>query len=488
MFLALWLPACTRSPDKPAAAGGPPPGPRPHVVLISLCSVRADHLGCYGYARDTSPHIDGLAARGVLFEHALTPWPKTMPSFCSVMTGLYPHETGVMRTTAVGQRIRDSVETLAERLKKAGYRTAAFTTTPGVAGTTNLQQGFDLYEETWRGPARNRLATASLGLTWLRQNRGHPCLLWVHFNNAHYPYDPAPPLRDRYVDDAHYDASVQLPLQDQDLPIPLPADHPAAMPVRRPDLGGIHKLVWQVEARRAPQRKTQRDLYVARYDACIRSADEQVGVVLDGLAAALGDAPCLVVLWSDHGESLGEHHYFFEHGRFAYDTCIRVPFVLSYAPRWPQARRVSEPVSTVDLAATVCELAGTPRDGLSGMPLGGVIDGKAPRGDVFTCAGYHRDFITAVRRGRHKLMRIPNPLDRTMMQGAFEELYDLQADPGETHNLAAERPMIEEELGAALDAWTRPWWPSATQPAAAASAPADQELRRQLQNIGYLGD
>lgn len=496
---ALAIPACRpvapAPPTQSAPAAATVSTQHPHVVLISLCSVRADHLGCYGYPRDTSPHIDALAAAGVMFEAAQTPWPKTMPSFCSVMTGLWPHQTGVMRTTALGQRISDEIETLAERCRAAGYRTAAFTTTPGVGRSTNLQQGFDVYEETWRdAPGRplneRRLATPRLGLEWLGQHGGKASLLWVHFNNAHYPYDPTPALRDRYVGDRWYDATVALPLRrkNETLNVELPANHPASMPVRRPDLGGIHDLAWTAEAQRARDRMAQRDLYVARYDAAIRTADEQVGIVLEGLRAAIGDAPCLVVLWSDHGESMGEHNYYFEHGRFAYESCAHVPFVMRYEPRWPQGRRVAQPVSTVDLAATVCELVGAAGSGLAGVRLAGVIDRRGQRGDVYSCGGYHWDFITTVRRGPWKLHDIPNPLDQRMMQNAPRELYDLASDPRETRNVAAENPAIVESLQASLNQWRSSWWREATRPRAGRATDGDAALRRNLKNLGYASD
>ncbi|MEE8170364.1 MAG: sulfatase [Phycisphaerae bacterium] len=462
---------------------------KPHVILISLCSVRADHLGCYGYHRSTSPNIDKLAAEAIVFEHAVTPWPKTTPSFCSVMTGRWPHETGVMRITP-RQAMRRGTRTLAERFRQAGYRTAAYTTTPAANKTTGLDRGFERFEEMWR-ENRDRYETPRLSLEWLSAHRSEPCLLWVHFNNAHYPYHPIPRFRDMFIDDKHYDASRRIPRYkpDEEMPITLPDDHPAARQVRRRNLGGAHHLALVPEKGLDPRRLFQLDFYIARYDAGIRTADDQVGQVLNGLRDAIGDDPCIVVLWSDHGEALGEHNYFFEHGRFGYESCTRVPFMIRYDGRWPEARRISQPVSTVDIGATIANLAGLSADGLSGVALPDVVEGKTRRGDVFFSAGYHWDFITGVRRGPFKLMHVSNPLDRDMMQGSEYELYDVASDPTETRNLAADMPDRVRAMSAALDAFRAPWWTAATTPGGAASSrPNDAESKRKLRDMGYLAD
>ena len=133
-------------PASPQQGNGAAPtqAAKRNVLLISLCSVRADHLGCYGYSRATSPQIDAFAKTGVLFEHAVTQWPKTVPSFVSLLTGLYPHTAEVMRITP-WQRLDDSFITLAEAFKAAGYQTAAYVSSPALNKSGNLSQGFDAY-------------------------------------------------------------------------------------------------------------------------------------------------------------------------------------------------------------------------------------------------------------------------------------------------------------------------------------------------------
>lgn len=491
--VALLFPtACDRTPPaQPPAATSHSLGKRPHVILISLCSVRADHLGCYGYPRATSPNIDALARGATLFEHAVTPWPKTAPSFCAVMTGLYPHQTGVMRTTP-NQRLRDDVDTLAERFKRAGYRTAAFISTPALNMGLNLTQGFDVYQETFR-QARPWRVTVDHGLAWLKNRKDKPSLLWVHFNNAHYKYQPDEKFKDMFVDDAHYDASRTLPLHRKDMPIPLPPDHPARGPVVRPDLGGVHSLAM------LPERPAQRDFYIARYDAAIRSADEYVGEVVKGVRDAMGSEDYIIALWSDHGESLGEHNYYFEHGRFAYETCSRVPLIVRWCSdtRPPFAadevapatqpnptERVGNPVSTIDLAATLCSMAGIVSEGLAGIPW--EYRGNSRPRDVFFNGGYHPDFITGIRRGNMKLVSIPNAIDQQMMRNRAVELYDVAADPMETRDLSQERPEVVRELTAALETWKAPWWARAVGQTANAPTKYDPNVRKQLQALGYL--
>ena len=211
-------------------------GPRPNVLLISLCSVRADHWGCYGYPRRTSPEVDAFARGAVLFERAVAQWPKTVPSFVSLHTGLYPHTTGVMRITP-WQYLDDSFETLAELFQAAGYETAAYVSSPALNKSVNLTQGFADYIETYRRPAAFE-QTRGGAVGWLQIRGQAPFFLWVHFNNAHVPYYPPPELQGMFVDDEYYDGRPVVRINSEGNELPVDPEHPYVMQIRRGDLGG----------------------------------------------------------------------------------------------------------------------------------------------------------------------------------------------------------------------------------------------------------
>ncbi len=453
------------------------------VLLISVCSVRADHLGCYGYARKTSPHIDALADAGVLFEYALTQWPKTAPAFCSIHTGLYPHTTDVMRITP-RQRLDDSFTTLAECFRAAGYRTAAFVSTPALNRTLNLTQGFDVYEETFRvGPEAFEITT-DWAIDWLGAEPGRPALLWAHFNNAHVPYVPPPDLRPLFVDDAHYDTAPRVEITAPNNDLPVAPDHPFAEQITRGDLGGVHP---QFALRARPN---ERAYYVAQYDAAIYWADRCIGKLLDAAAALPAERRPIIALVGDHGESLGEHNYFFEHGRLPYDDVLRVPLLLRLPDDGSAARRVAEPVGVIDLMPTLLELARVPAsDGIEGRSLLPLLRNDEPRGDVFFAAGYQLDFITGLRRGNWKLTHVPNEMDRRIMTGSEYELYDLAVDPRELDNLYDRCPDVAAPLRQALLDWKSPWWERAVQTIPGGAAPQiDEQTLQKLKELGYLRD
>lgn len=161
---------------------------KPNILIISLCSVRPDHMSCYGYQRNTTPNFDELAKESFIFENAITQWPKTTPSFAAMMTGKYCHTIGVMRTP-VGQRLGDEHDTLAEILRERGYDTGAFISSVAINRKTNVLQGCDTIEEIWRLPRAQRDFEATKRvLAWLKQPRKSPFFAWVHYNNAHQPY------------------------------------------------------------------------------------------------------------------------------------------------------------------------------------------------------------------------------------------------------------------------------------------------------------
>jgi arylsulfatase A-like enzyme len=327
--------------------------PPRRFILISLDTLRADHLGAYGYTRGTSPFLDSLAARGTLFENAVVHLPGTLPSHMSIFTGLYPPEHGAYPEKALAPGIR----TLPEVLRAEGFLTGGHTEGGYVAGRYGFARGFDEWSDESpmvRGPAglvKSRDAvkrTFRLGLEYLKRARDREAFfLFLHTYSIHDPYDPPEKYRSAYW------------------PGPPPQ---GAFPPDGADLAafnlGRRKLVPQAI-----------EYYRALYDAQIRYTDDVLREFFAGMAGLGLEDSVTVVLTSDHGEE------FLEHGKLVheqvYHECLHVPLIV-LQPRQRESRRVSALVESIDIAPTLFDLAGIPRDRrppMSGRSLVPLLDG-----------------------------------------------------------------------------------------------------------------
>jgi arylsulfatase len=417
-----------------------PPSPRPtavaprsgnglSVLLITIDTLRADHLGLYGYHRPTSPHIDALGQRGTVFDRAFTFWPKTRGSFVMMMTGRRPSQNGYSKTHQV---LLDFNPTLAGVLEKAGYRTAAVIDNPNLAAQHGYSRGFESYRETWEEPAlatetdRARAITDG-GIAYLRAARpDQPFFLWLHYVNPHAPYTPPPPFDRKFLDEA--------------------ASGPRLAPV-----SGFHggvKKEWAVPGKTL-------GYYVSQYDGEIASVDDEVGRVLDALGSTPVAAKTAVVLTSDHGESLGEHDYYFDHGEDLFDPCLAIPLIVT-VPGATGGRRTSEFASTLDLVPTILDAVKVsyPPD-LAGTSVLGAVTGAIGPGRERLFAQNDRN-LSATFDARYKL--VDTPLDDGSTRSA---LYDRVRDPGETRNVAASGGealrIARRELDLFLDRAQREW-------------------------------
>jgi arylsulfatase A-like enzyme len=416
--------------ERPLPAAGDR-APR-NVICVLIDTLRADALGCYGYERPTSPRIDALAAAGTVFEDVSSPAPWTKPSTASVLTGLWPSRHGALKH---GSQLRtpEGMNTLAEEFAAAGFATAGFVSNPNVKADFDFDRGFD---EFFDKPVDDTVAQAALRdsvfgrlliavtrhqfnwkyandifamnrhvESWLRTNADEDFFLYVHYIDPHTPY--APPTRWRREF----------------------AQNHAGFPVHneRRQLVG-------------------RDLY----DAEVRTSDEGLAQILD-LLEELGIADeTLIAITSDHGEEFNEKGMF-EHGYSLYQAEVFVPLILS-GPS-VAAQRVAAPVNTVQLAATLLDLADVRPSGASkDQPL---VFGDAPSLGPWARGGPAGegaknflenefnmgqapvpDFIhEGVREGSWKLILTEKSRFRPIDRFPFEELYDLSTDPGETRNL-----------------------------------------------------
>jgi len=458
-----------------APDSGQRPPERPDLVLVTIDTLRADHLGSYGYALDVSPNLDRVADQGVRFAEATAQWPSTWPSTASMLTGTYPGRNGVVWSP---KRALDwSQETLAEILSRAGYRTGAVVSNASIGRRMQFHQGFDTFVESWlegyrrEFPGRPYRAMDALGvkrftnatvvtdeaLAWLAlQPKREPIFLWVHYMDPHGPYVPP----------AEYEGLFPDAYPSQPLPIDEIPEHQRRTP--------------------AGENEPTADLayYIASYDREIRYLDDELARLLDALLARWDNAPGLLVITADHGESFDEHGEILGHGRTPFRPTTRVPLLLRMPGRLPEGRVVETPVGLVGLLPTVLDLLGieTPAhvQGRTLLPWVNGDAGEAPA--VFGHAGVREPPQSFVRRGRFKLVRFQHRRDAKRF-GRLA-LYDLEADPGETRNAIQEHPQVAERLGQELDAFLAENWRSA--PAGGAPVPFDPLERELLRQLGYV--
>lgn len=458
--LVLALGACDPPPPPPTAAPTAPVAPRTNVLLVTIDTLRADHLGSYGYARPTSPRLDAFAQRAVVFDQAYTYWPKTRGSFVAMMTGRRDSQSGYGKSHPI---VLDFNPTLAEVLKKAGYRTAAIVDNPNVAAQHGYARGFDRYRETWLKEEnlptemdRTRAITGD-GIAFLEKaGAGQPFFLWLHYVNPHAPYTPPAPYDTAFLTGGAGESGPRLRAVDG-------------------FVGGIRKE-WAVPGR------DRLGYYVAQYDGEIAAVDQEVGKVLDALDRSPHAARTLVVVTSDHGESLGEHDYYFDHGQDVYDPCLRIPLIVA-EPGVAGGTRSAELASTLDLVPTVLDavkvsyppdLAGTSLlPALRGRPLG--RDRLFARNDRNLTAGFD---------ARHKAIATPGDAD---FRYSF---FDRAADPGETRDLARAKPdalrVERRELELFIQRWDAEWARTrGLLEGKAGEAPARPEDCERLAALGY---
>jgi len=369
VVLLFVLPFLSPALGRPLAAAAPA---KPNVLLITVDTLRADHLGCYASKTVRTPAIDALAARGVLFARAFAHTPSTLPSHTNILLGMTPNAHGVHDNSNF--IVREDFLTLAEWLKAEGYATGAFVGAFPLDSRFGLGQGFDVYDDNYgsQGPTDmvfvERKADVVVGkaLEWLERRTG-PWFLWVHVFDPHQPYEPPEPFRSQYPG--------------------------------------------------------------SPYDGEIAFADSALGKLLGFLEDRNLRDRTAVIFTADHGESLGEHGES-THGYFAYNAVLRVPLILDLPGTKPG--RVEANVCHVDIFPTVCGFLGKKEPpGLQGRSLLPLVQGKslAVRPVYFEAltAYYNRSWapLRGYIEGREKYMDSPIP-----------EVYDLEKDFGELQNLA----------------------------------------------------
>lgn len=442
-----------------------PAGPTsPNILLVSIDSLRSDHLHCYGYPRETSPTIDQLAAEGVLFTTVAAPTSWTLPSHVTLLTALAPEEHQVVHNWA---RLAPEALTLAEVLQGAGYSTAGFVSGVYVEASYGFFQGFDHFEDQLAFPGTKldgyEGTTTSPGLRrlvreWLRrwndEGRQRPFFVFLHMFDVHYDYNQPPPY------DSTFDSDYRGKVTSEDF---------------------IHSELIHKDM-------DSRDLQhiISLYDGAILYTDHHLGEILEVLRS-LGELDkTLIVVTADHGDE------FFEHGekghhRALYDESILVPLVMRFPAKIPVGRRIKQQVRLMDVAPTILSLAGFPKPhGFGGAEAGIPYDDQdltplilgdpASNPKPLVAFGGLWGASAYTRTGTAKMILQVEKPDNI-------EVYDLRSDPLEQQNLAGQNAAADDALRQQLIAWRD--LHSGRETVAAKMTPSAEQLEV-LRTLGYI--
>jgi choline-sulfatase len=421
----------------PLAAAAEPPVPVRRVLLVTIDTLRADHVGAYGGPVPT-PAIDALAREGLLLLEACTPTPSTGPAHASLFTGLYPWRHHVLDNAVP---LPDELPRLAGWMGAAGFSTAAFVSSYIVHERFGFGRGFEVYSftptegYTWRGRPRERFWTrgqvvVEAAMSWITAHAGERFFVWVHLFDPHSPY--APPADFRFSEDA-----------------------PVSLEAKRipPGVRDASELAALIRA----------------YRGEVSYADAQVGRLVERLRIlGLLDATAVIVS-SDHGEGLGDHGLL-EHGANLHDELVRVPLVLR-APGLPRGRRLTGSAQLEDLAPTILTLAGVAvPPGLDGLDLGPWLAGREERSPRAAVLGRRKHY-----RGQPDRFFLRDwPRKWIGDSSGRGRAFELEEDPLE--QAGSVRAELPEALRRAVEV-----------PDAAPAEPPvlDEEARRALEALGY---
>lgn len=434
LFFIIFLTLCTGCNQLPKYSIAEQKGitPPKNILLITVDTLRADHLGCYGYQKIQTPTIDALAQRGVLFEWAFTPVPLTLPSHASILTGLYPSTHGVLNNGEY--QLSTSIKTLPHILQGHGFATAAFIGAFVLSKQFGLNQGFEVYDEEFLSKEEKVLETFSIqasplyterkgekvtkaALKWIKERKPSRFFLWVHYFDPHDPYEPPQPFKDEYSD--------------------------------------------------------------CLYDGEIAYSDQCIAALLQELEKQNILKETLVVLVGDHGEGLGEHKEN-NHGIFLYDATMRIPLIFHY-PELPEGVVSSDLVTILDISPTILEMLKIPiPPKWQGKSLIPYFDHSYQyNGEKFAIfletklpeVNFGWSPLQGVRTRKWKYIHAPRP-----------ELYNLQIDPKELNNVINQYPKQAQYLKKRLQTFIK----THPLPQENRALHMSEETRQRLQSLGYV--
>ncbi|MFC1502344.1 sulfatase [bacterium] len=421
-----------------------------NVILISIDALRSDHLGCYGYEKETSPHIDALRNDGVLFSNTISTSTWTLPAHISMLTALAPE---VHQVVDDGMRLSDKVMVCAEIFKEAGFTTAGFVSAPYLRSEFGYDQGFDLYDDytiyyTSKQETHRDITSPKIHnrvSKWLEQNYNSSFFLFLHYWDVHYDYNPPPPYDTLF--DPDYDGDINTDNFE--------TNDAVNASISRRDLDHI----------------------IALYDGEIAFTDSYIGKLIKLLKQLDIYDKTLIVLTADHGAE------FFEHGekghrKNLYDVTLKVPLIIKFPFNEEKGKRIDSQVQIIDIVPTLfSSLFQDLKLEVQGQSLLPLIKDEAPELDPYRYADLHGK-LKSVRSGPVKY--ILNMVDVKEL-----ELYDLIKDRGEKNNIAEAKSALEKEMRGVLMEWL-----DSTKTMVEKVDKVDfkysEDLKKQLKSLGYI--
>lgn len=465
------------------AACAPREAPEPSVLLLTADTLRPDYMSLNGYDRPTTPFLDALIAEGYYFEQALAPVPRTTPALASLLTGAYPHTTHVRTLT---DRLSPDVVPLTEVLKESGYQTMAVVTNCVLTRERGLARGFDSYDVAPDGrTARETTAAAVRALERIEPSA--PLFAWVHYIDPHTPYHPDPAIAARF--DPDYRGRYRFNFGELSVAgtgaravRPFPRDLPKGE--------ATHRNLLPESVNRHVRRL---------YAADIGGLDAEIERLLEAIRGQLGE-DLIVVFAADHGESLGEHDFYFDHGDYVYNAGARIPlaFILPRSHPAHGSGRCRGWVSLVDVVPSLLELMGREPPPAMAAQIEGRSLTRCFRAEalepepVFVESGrsYYPQYVPRrVRNDTAGRFRAVTLGDWKLIWTPFQsealawELFEVRADPHETRNLyAPDHPEVPR-----LKAHLETWLAGQDESEVAKATEVSEEDREMLRALGYGG-
>ena len=449
MSLAMMFTACGG-----ASISSPTPAAR-NVVLITIDTLRADHVGAYGYARARTPALDALAASGTLFERAYTAAPITLAAHATLLTGRYPPGHGARDN---GMHVSATVPTLATELHARGFRTAAFVAAFPLDHQFGLNRGFDVYSDRLPRGADGRLANERPGSQVVDE-----AIAWVTTVISRQSSVASPQSAVGSQQPAVGSQQSAVSNTESGGPDPKRIPNPES---QIPFFLWVH--LFEPHAPYGDPANAAGRSMLDRYDDEIATADREVGRLMSALTPVLGET--LVVAAADHGEAFGEHGEY-AHSIFVYDTTLRVPLIIS-GPSLRRGARVTDPVTLADVAPTVMHMLGAQLADVDGIDLTAAIGGAT----IAARELYAESFaplvefgwapLRSLRAGPWKFIAAPTP-----------ELFDVERDAAEEHNVAAAQSSVSSRLSSRASRYADAGLPGTTAP--------DPQAAERLRALGY---
>lgn len=423
-----------------------------NVIIVCIDSLRPDHLGCYGYNRDTSSNIDTLAGESVRFSSAIAAGDWTIESVPSILTGTYPLTHQIKYFNSLRN---PDVKTIAQQLSERGYLCDFWTNYPTLS-LLDVKDGFKNFNIVYKSNehiVNAGILTAHIVKKLKTEYKTNRFFLYIHYDGCHVPYDPPARYKNMYLNDKYRKPPQYVPISNADEP-----------DERYEGIGKIPNAA-------AERNITDKNYYIATYDGAIRYMDGQIGMLLNALRESGLDRNTVFILTADHAEMLGEHNFYFSHGK-AYEQNIKVPLIIKFPKPFVKHKVVERQVCLVDILPTILEIAGIGRpsyvQGESLMPFLG------SSGRYRSRHAFPGNFT--IRDDEWKLICYDDKRDSC-------ELYNLKNDPGESKNLVKANPgkfkLLERELIKFIKAATPLTAPRK-------SADLSETQKRRLKSLGYL--